>query len=100
MPSFKNLLTQFETILKNYILKRNYHRITEERLLVKFSTKLEKNEQKMRMKKTKLIFPVKERKIKIRNINKEGMTYMSYDKIGGKELSYIVSGKDKLPGNN
>ena len=78
----------------------NYHRLAGERLLVKCSTKLDKNEQKMRMKKTKLIFSLKARKIKIRNINKEGMTYMSYDKIGGKELSYIVSGKDKLPGNN
>ena len=78
----------------------NYHRLAEERLLVKCSTKIDKNEQKMRMKKTKLIFSLKERKIKIRNINKEGMTYMSYDKIGGRELSYIVSGKDKLPGNN
>ena len=78
----------------------NYHRLAGERLLVKCSTKLDKNEQKMRMKKTKLIFSLKARKIKIRNINKEGMTYMIYDKIGGKELSYIVSGKDKLPGNN
>ena len=40
----------------------NYHRIAEERLLVKCSTKLEKNEQKMRKKKKKLIFSLKEGK--------------------------------------
>ena len=78
----------------------NYHRLAEERLLEKCSKKLEKIEQTMRMKKTKLIFSLKERKRKIRNINKERMTFLRYDKIGGRELSYIVSGKDKLPGNN
>ena len=42
----------------------NYHRLAEERLLVKCSKKLEKNEQKLRKKKKKLVFSLEERKSK------------------------------------